>query len=653
MGTPHYMAPEQIEHPLQVDHRADIYSLGVVFYEMLTGELPLGKFAPPSRKVTMDVRLDEVVLHALEKEPDRRYQHVSEVKTAVQDITAKPPLVPPVVAPAVAPPLAAPALAEARRQVKAPAIGLFVTGVLNWLLIPLALAILLPVMARAGGAHPSKLGLLLLLITPFVLCTFILVAALRMMRLQGYGAAVAASVLAVLVTPGNIIGFPVGIWSLVVLLRREVREGFRAAPGQARSADRFGVSPQTGLHEPAWGWLLLALGLHALGLLVVLAWLVTTVPVVLREYAGLGVALPASTRLVAHTTHLVQQGWFLLIPFLLALDFGVCVLGQRLWGTRALRWWSAAVFLGLALVVGAATLGLQAGKRNLRVSIAGLDDAGVPRGRLPQGQTAPAVKTIVLTRATNQLTGASNHVRTVSVWTDTTLFPGESLRAKVKLSDGRIEEAHSILFTMCSPERARTSCSLSWFLEGAFENEEAEAALNQMRQNQSERPLALVAGRPLELFSVTNRHGGVLRGYVEYARSLPRPTGTSAGAKSPVQASVWIQRSSAYLPGLSYSAKVPAGYGLRATANMGEAHTQTPAGPDAYSSTWFHTSIFGLLQKPAQKAALEAQFQRLQEQGPIEVVLGQPRLLFSITNGPGEAFQGFLELIGPPAEAEK
>jgi serine/threonine protein kinase/capsular polysaccharide biosynthesis protein len=86
MGTPHYMAPEQIEKPRTVDHRADIYSLGVVFYEMLTGELPLGKFAPPSRKVQMDVRLDEVVLHALEKEPELRYQRASDVKTAVETI---------------------------------------------------------------------------------------------------------------------------------------------------------------------------------------------------------------------------------------------------------------------------------------------------------------------------------------------------------------------------------------------------------------------------------------------------------------------------------------------------------------------------------------------------------------------------------------
>jgi hypothetical protein len=90
VGTPHYMAPEQIEKPSSVDHRADIYSLGVVFYEMLTGELPLGKFAPPSRRVQVDVRLDEVVLRTLEKEPDRRYQQAAQVKTSVEAIAASP-----------------------------------------------------------------------------------------------------------------------------------------------------------------------------------------------------------------------------------------------------------------------------------------------------------------------------------------------------------------------------------------------------------------------------------------------------------------------------------------------------------------------------------------------------------------------------------
>jgi serine/threonine protein kinase len=89
MGTPHYMAPEQWEKPQSVDHRADIYSLGVVFYELLTGELPLGRFAPPSRKIEVDVRLDEVVLKTLAKEPELRYQQASHIKTAVEGVSRR------------------------------------------------------------------------------------------------------------------------------------------------------------------------------------------------------------------------------------------------------------------------------------------------------------------------------------------------------------------------------------------------------------------------------------------------------------------------------------------------------------------------------------------------------------------------------------
>jgi serine/threonine protein kinase len=94
MGTINYMAPEQLEGARDVDHRADIYSLGVTFYEMLTGELPIGRFAAPSKRAYTDARLDEVVLRSLEKAPAERYQNANDIKTDVEAISRDQPAPP-------------------------------------------------------------------------------------------------------------------------------------------------------------------------------------------------------------------------------------------------------------------------------------------------------------------------------------------------------------------------------------------------------------------------------------------------------------------------------------------------------------------------------------------------------------------------------
>ena len=81
LGTPRYLAPEQIEAPATVDERADVFALGVVLYEMLTGEVPAGHFEPPSERAGVSVALDKVVLRAMSRKPSARQLSVGELRS--------------------------------------------------------------------------------------------------------------------------------------------------------------------------------------------------------------------------------------------------------------------------------------------------------------------------------------------------------------------------------------------------------------------------------------------------------------------------------------------------------------------------------------------------------------------------------------------
>jgi serine/threonine-protein kinase len=98
MGTPYYMAPEQCEGRIEIDARADIYSLGVVLFELLTGHLPFGGDAagevlmkqitmrpPAARSLVPDLpeELEALLQHALAKRPAERFPTMQSLRQAL------------------------------------------------------------------------------------------------------------------------------------------------------------------------------------------------------------------------------------------------------------------------------------------------------------------------------------------------------------------------------------------------------------------------------------------------------------------------------------------------------------------------------------------------------------------------------------------
>ena len=100
VGTPEYMAPEQITAK-SVDHRADIYALGIVFYEMVTGRKPFQADTPmavlfkhvseplprPTQYVpSLPKEVEKILLKALAKDPENRYQSMGEMAAALESL---------------------------------------------------------------------------------------------------------------------------------------------------------------------------------------------------------------------------------------------------------------------------------------------------------------------------------------------------------------------------------------------------------------------------------------------------------------------------------------------------------------------------------------------------------------------------------------
>lgn len=93
LGTLSYMAPEQRTRAALVDHRADLFSLGVVLYEALTGVLPVGAFEPASHLAPgVPARLDRLIQSLLGRLPEKRVQTAERVLAALEDCRPREPM---------------------------------------------------------------------------------------------------------------------------------------------------------------------------------------------------------------------------------------------------------------------------------------------------------------------------------------------------------------------------------------------------------------------------------------------------------------------------------------------------------------------------------------------------------------------------------
>lgn len=294
-GTPMYMAPEQARGEL-LDHRADLFSLGSVLYVMVSGRPP---FRAPNtiavlKRVCEDTPrpVNEVIpgtppwlcdiitkLHA--KNPDERYQSAMDVADALgkaAEYLRNPATAPqPVATPTAVKKENSASTDDVLKSLRGPGIGLIVTACLNVFdVIGLLLAFFIVWSRRGSGFLQLGPVELIFLVIIFVGSGVILIGGFNMLRGRSYGLSMLGSVAALLVGPMYLVGWPVGIWALVVLTRPQVREFFQRVDPASVVPRALPARPQPAVS----GWLVAA---------VVIAML----PVMMCGLLVLGIAIPA------------------------------------------------------------------------------------------------------------------------------------------------------------------------------------------------------------------------------------------------------------------------------------------------------------------------------------------------------------------------
>lgn len=226
---------------------------------------------------------------------------------------------------------------RARQDVRIPAIGLILCAAIN------LLAIWVAVVRMANTAGLNWLGILGIAAT-LAVNLFIVFSAVGMMHLRRFGGAIAGSILAILAVPGSILGLPFGIWALMVLSRREVKDAFAASRYPAAGPPTtMPPAPTRRLFGPALNTAIF----HTVLLAILVGLAMFALPKFKEMFWQMGAALPSLTQITLNFGDALQANGLLLVPAVGVLDFALCLWLQSV-APALRRTWS--VFVSLALV---------------------------------------------------------------------------------------------------------------------------------------------------------------------------------------------------------------------------------------------------------------------------------------------------------------
>ena len=629
-GTPGYMAPEQKSAPRTVDSRADIYSLGVVFYEMLTGELPAEKLQPPSRKVQIDVRLDEIVLRALEVTPALRYQTATELRMRIE-----------------------------------------------------AMGINSPLSSTTPGRNPSnpphrRTGKWISFQLGFTL-VFLTLTLLAWTHRQG-PAGVAAWTGMGFMTMGCVL-FSLSLPLWLGLMPMNPVYGFRIPQAFISEERWYDVQRQGGLSLMKISGVIVLIGLiglfvlprdeeiyalaSTLMMLVALLYAIGHTCWWARKLPGTGPALSPGRfhfwggTLVFAVALAFTLRLFVVQPFKIPSNslapelpagsrFLVWKLGQSFApGDLIAYWHEQETYVGRVV---------QMTQTNVMVNRNGTNDLSIEpetivgrvvsvywRGGGPGTPTPDPVEITAATKAIQFSNVTNFDNRNIVGMSSVDLAPGEKILSRIRLSNGRIEESMSSHSVTVQGTQEKQTVSLFWPLAQGSPAM-AESAAEQARRFQSASILNLAEGRWTGVFSVTNEAGISLQAEALYQRTFL----TNAAAV----AEIWLRPGG--WPTIFFRHSLPEGTMLVATStNRGSA-----TGHSSIHQTWSggglegHASWFWLPSSTSDFTeglnTWTKRVEQLRARGPIRLRPGERWEILSITNQAGEVFSTAFELRFTP-----